>query len=156
MTFAVAVTFAPSGDGARWRRSNSTPTLRSSVSRNGAIACRAVRSKMPTRFGVLSTAGIPSVANSMQCFCSTTNVVSPTVPILGADFILNCRTGGATFPHPSGQQLFPSGQLLRHFLCAGGAGHVAFRHGAFQIENTQGIPSKAFINRLQFCEREFT
>ena len=90
MTRAVAVTFAPSGVGARCRKSNSTPTLRSSVSKNGAMAWRAVRSRMPIRLGVLNTAGIPSVANSMQCFASTTNVVSPVVPIFGADFILIC------------------------------------------------------------------
>jgi hypothetical protein len=40
------------------------------------------------QFGALNTAGVLAVANSMQGCSSTTNVVSPAVPVLGADFIL--------------------------------------------------------------------
>ena len=63
------------------------PTLRSSGSRNGASIWRAVRSSRPINCGVLNTAGIPSVAKSMQCLVSTTKASSPAVPILGGDFI---------------------------------------------------------------------
>src|SRR6185312_3054605 len=83
------VTSAPNNAGARCRNSISTPTLRSSASRKGSSVLRDVRSSNPIKFGVLNTAGIPSVAKSIACFCSTVNCNSPVAPILGEDFTEN-------------------------------------------------------------------
>ena len=51
------------------------------------MASRAVRSMSAIKFGVLNTAGIPSVAKVIVCSCETAKRCSPVMPILGADFM---------------------------------------------------------------------
>ena len=52
------------------------------------------------------------------------------------------------------QQLPPPSQLLRHFLCAGGAGEIAFGHRSLQIEHAQRVALKGLVHGLQVGEGE--
>src|SRR3954466_12487562 len=115
------------------------PTLRSSASRNGSKALGAVRSNRPIRLGVLNTAGIPSVAKSIACFCSTMNCSSPRVPILGEDFTEAI----------SDDLFFPPRQLLLNFVRPGRTDEIPFCHCPLQVENTERVAAKMFVHCLQ-------
>ena len=89
MTRAVAVTFAPSGDGARCRSSK--------LHAHAAFVCVEERRDGLARgafedadeIGRAQHGGHPVRGELDAMLASTTNVVSPVVPILGADFIFS-------------------------------------------------------------------